>query len=168
MTIHKVGLLQLIERSWAALETVVRPLTDAQMAARGPERWSAKDHLAHLMAWENSMVYLLQGRARHLGLGVDEALYLRGNDDEINAAIQNKHRDRPPAEVLSQQRSVHERMIAALVDLSDADLRKTYSQYLPAEPGKDTGEPILNRIAGNTYEHFDEHSADIQSVVASL
>jgi hypothetical protein len=118
------------------------------------------------MAWENSMVYLLQGRGRHLGLGVEEALYLRGDDDEINAAIQQKHRDRAPAEVLTQWRSVHEQMLAALAGLSGSDLGKTYSQFLPDEPGEDSDEPVLGRISGNTYEHFDEHRAYVQSIVA--
>ena len=162
----KAELLQHVNQSWEALEAVVRSLSDAQLASPGPEEWSVKDHLAHLLAWENSMVYLLQGRARHLGLGVEEALYLRGDDDEINAAIQQKHRDRTPAEVLAQWRSVHEQMLAALAGLSGSDLGKTYSQFLPDEPGEDSGEPVLSRISGNTYEHFDEHRTYIQPVVA--
>ncbi|HET8629033.1 MAG TPA: hypothetical protein VFL91_16545, partial [Thermomicrobiales bacterium] len=40
---------------------------------------------------------------------------------------------------------------------SDADLTRTYAQYLPDEPGEDTGTPIAEYIAGDTYEHFDEH-----------
>jgi len=162
----KAELLQRINQSWQALDAVVRSLSDAQLASPGPEEWSIKDHLTHLMAWENSMVYLLRGRARHLGLGVDEALYLRGDDDEINAAIQQKHRDRTLAEVLTQWRSVHQQMLAALARLSDSDLGKTYSQFLPDEPGEDSGEAVLSRISGNTYEHFDEHRAYIQSVAA--
>ena len=112
------------------------------------------------------MGYMLQGRARHLGLGVEEALYLRGDDDEINAAIQQRHRDRAPGEVLKQWRSVHEQMLAALAGLSGSDLGKTYSQFLPDEPGEDSGEPVLSRISGNTDEHFDEHRTYIQSLVA--
>jgi len=162
----KAELLRRINHSWSALEAVVRSLSGAQLASPGPEGWSVKDHLTHLMAWENSMVYLLQGRARHLGLGVDEALYLRGDDDEINAAIQQKHRDRAPGEVLTQWQSVHEQMIAAIAGLGDSDLGETYSQFLPDEPGEDSGESILGRIRGNTDEHFDEHRTYIQSVVA--
>jgi uncharacterized protein (TIGR03083 family) len=166
MPITQSELLTQIHHSYSALEQTLKPLTDAQLTRPGPGGWSVKDHLTHLLAWENSMVFLLSGRARHLGLGVDEAMYLRGDDDEINAAVQRLHAARPPAEVLADFRATHQRMVEAIKRLSDADLLKVYSNYLPDEPGEETGEPICKRILGNTVEHFDEHRDYIQSLLS--
>ncbi len=169
MSLNKSQLLDLIHHSRTELEQTVNGLTEAQLAAPGPEGgWSVKDHLVHLMAWENSMVYLLNRRARHLGLGVDEATYLGGDDDVINAAIQAKHADRPPAEILADWRATHQQLLETLNRLTDAELQKPYAHFLPDEPGDDGGQSILNRIGGNTYEHYDEHRGYIQSLIASL
>jgi uncharacterized protein (TIGR03083 family) len=164
---NKSEMLSEIQRAYAALEQTLSALTPAQLSAPGPEGWSAKDHLTHLMAWENSMVFLLNRRARHEGLGVDEATYRRGDDDEINAAVQRRHAARPAAEVLAEFRAVHQQMLAALNRLSDDDLRQTCTYYLPDEPGEESGEPILRRVLGNTAEHFDEHRAYIRSLISN-
>lgn len=163
----KSELLSEIQRAHRALEQTLDGLTPEQWTAPGPEGWSVKDHLSHLMAWENSMVYLLNQRARHEGLGVDEALYRRGNDDEINAAVQRRHAARPAAEVLAEFRAVHQQMLAALDRMSDDDLLQTYTDDLPDEAGDESGEAVLDRVRGNTAEHFDEHRAYIQALIAN-
>jgi hypothetical protein len=37
-------------------------------------------------------------------------------------------------------------MLSPVEPLSDADMLKTYSEYLPDEPGEDTGEPVILRL----------------------
>ncbi|MCL4835299.1 MAG: hypothetical protein KJZ86_22865, partial [Caldilineaceae bacterium] len=44
----------------------------------------------------------------------------------------------------------------AIAGLSDEDLQKPYSHYLPNEQDDDDV-PIIARLAGYTSEHFDEH-----------
>ena len=56
-------------------------------------------------------------------------------------------------------------MLTTLAGLSDEDLFKTYSYYQPDEPGDDSGDPILNWIMGNTYEHYAEHQAWIEALL---
>jgi uncharacterized protein (TIGR03083 family) len=158
-------LLARIERSWAALMEAVGRLDDTQLSApRDSAGWAIKDHLAHLAAWERSIVYLLQGKPRHEGLGIDEATYLAGDVERDNAAIHERTKDLPPAAVLENLRDVHRQMLDTLAELTDADLSKTYSQYLPDEPGEDKGAPIAAYIAGDTYELFDEHRAWIAAL----
>ena len=164
----KSELLQLIDREWDALQSTIDGLNEDQLT--GPTDaggWTAKDHIAHLAAWENSMVFLLQGKARHDGLGISEPVYLAGEVDAINDAIFQNVREIPLDEVKNRLADVHQQMLALLATLSDDDLQLTYSDYLPDEPGREDGSPILNRAFGNTAHHFDLHRPDIERIANS-
>lgn len=163
---NKALLMSEIESSWPQLNDAIEQLTEAQMTElKDAEGWSVKDHLTHIAAWERSMVYLFQGRPRHEGLGVDEPLYLNGNDDEINAVVQRRCAHLTPAEALAEMRGVHDQLMRLIEPMSDEDLQKPYSHYLPDEPGEDDGTPILARVYGNSAGHFKEHLGWIQSLV---
>lgn len=156
--ITKAQLMKEIDRTWPQLNTAFDRLTEEQMTTiRDPEGWAVKDHITHLTAWEHSMVYLLQGKPRHEGLGISEKLYLEGSEDEINAAIQRRSKDMTLAQVQTQLRDAHEQLLNLLQPLSDEDLLKPYSHYLPNEPGDDDGSPIFFRVYGNSAGHFEEH-----------
>ena len=162
----KAELLSEIESSWSKLNAALDRLSEAQLTnPTDAEGWSVKDHLTHMAAWERSMVFMLQGKPRHEGLGVDEALYLNGDDDEINAAIQKKFNDMSPAEALAELRNVHNQLMNLLDGLSDEDLQKPYSHYLPNEPGERDNNPVLHKIHSNTANHFNEHLGWIQSLI---
>jgi hypothetical protein len=161
----KADLLARIDASWTALQGFIDGTDPMKLTeSRDAEGWSVKDHLSHIAAWERSMLYLLQGRPRHEGLGVDEQLYLDGGFNEINAAIHDQTTDRSLDEALADLRWTHEQLLDQIDRLTDADLRQTYSHFLPDEPGDETGEPILGRLAGNTYEHYDEHRDWMESI----
>ena len=84
----KAELLRDTAESWQELNSLLDQLTEAQ--ATGPqdaEGWTAKDHVIHMTAWERSVVFFLQGKPRHEGLGVEEQLYRTGDDDAINDAV---------------------------------------------------------------------------------
>jgi hypothetical protein len=163
---NKALLMSEIESSWPQLNAAIEQLTDEQMTElKDAEGWSVKDHLAHIAAWERSMVYLFQGKPRHEGLGVDESLYLNGNDDAINAVIQQQCAHLTPAEALAEMRSVHSQLMRLIEPMSDEDLQKPYSHYLPGQPGEDDGTPILARVYGNSAGHFKEHLGWIRSLV---
>jgi hypothetical protein len=162
----KAELLVDIEHAWTTLKTALDRLTETQMTMPQDEQgWTVKHHLIHLTFWERSVVFFLQGQPRHLGLGVAEALYLKGNDDEINAAIYQQHKDLPLSETLDQLRSTHQQLLKALEPLTDADLRKPYRYYLPEEPGEGDGPSALNVIYGNSAHHFAEHLPWIAALV---
>lgn len=165
----KAELLADTEQGWSALNAALDRLAEVQLTTiRDAQGWSVKDHLVHLTAWERSMVYLLSGRPRHEGLGVEEAVYLKdkeNEDDEINAVIQAQHKDLPLPTVLSRFREVHQQLLHALEPLTDADLQLPYRHYLPDEPGEGDGPPVLNMIYGNSADHFTEHLEWIESLV---
>ena len=164
----KAELERRIDSSWASLEGTIGGLSEQQLTEpRDPAGWSAKDHLAHLAAWERSMVYLLQNQPRHEGLGVTESVYLECGEDDINAAIQQASSDLALSEVLALLRTTHEQLRGLVSAMSDEDLHQTYSHFLPDEPGRDDGDPILWRISGNTDTHFDSHRRYIETIVAA-
>ena len=161
----KAELLVDIERTWATLNTALDRLAEAQMTTpTDAQGWTIKDHIIHLTAWEHSVVFFLQGKPRHDGLGVEEARYLEGADDEINAVIYQQRHDLPLADAVAQFRSTHEQLWELLQPLTDRDLQKPYRHYLPDEPGKGEGPPAINVIYGNSAHHFTEHLAWIEAL----
>ena len=133
-------------------------ITDAQ-------GWTVKDHIIHLTAWERSVAFFLQGKPRHAGLGVDEALYLNAKEDEINAVVFPRNKDILLADALAEFRDTHEQLVKLVRPLTDADLQDRYRHYLPDEPGDGDGPPAINVIYGNSAHHFTEHLAWIKAIV---
>lgn len=162
---EKVDLLERIRRTRAALEQTVGRLSPAQLVAPGAAAgWSVKDHLAHIAIWELGLAALLQRRLRYAAMDIDEATYLRG-EDAINEIIYERNKARSAPDVLADFRRAHQELLAAVGGLTEAGLLRTYSHYQPDEPGEDSGAPIVRWIAGNTYEHYDEHQEWIEALV---
>jgi hypothetical protein len=155
---NKAELLAELESTWTSLNAALDRLTEDQMTRpRDAQGWTVKDHLIHLTYWERSAVFFLQGQPRHEGLGVAEVLYLNGNEDEVNAAIYQAHKDLTWQEARAQLRSTHQQLSELLQPLPDTDLQKPYRHYLPEEPGEGDGPPALNVVYGNSAHHFAEH-----------
>jgi hypothetical protein len=162
----KAELMKEIDLSWPELNAALDRLTETQMTAiRDAEGWAVKDHIIHMAAWERSVVFFLQGKPRYEGLGVDDALYLKGSDDEINAVIQEERKGMSSDEARAQLRDVHKQVMDLLQPLTDEDLQKPYRDYLPNEPGEDDGRIALNTVYGNTSGHFKEHLEWIEALV---
>jgi hypothetical protein len=154
----KAELLAENERAWADLHAALGRLSAAQMTSlQDAQGWTVKDHLVHLAAWERSMIYFLQGKARHLGLGVDEDTYQNGGYNDINALIQRNHQAMPLVEALALLRSTHEQLLSLVQPLSDADLHLPYRHYLPDEAGDSDGPLAIALLDGNSASHFREH-----------
>jgi uncharacterized protein (TIGR03083 family) len=161
----KADLIARIDPAWNELISTIESKTGEQLTGPTDDGgWTARDHIAHLAAWENSMVFLLQGKARHEGLGVSESTYFTGDEDEINDAIFQRVKSLSLADARARLTDVHQQMLALLDTLTDDDLQKPYSHYLPNEPGRDDGSPIINRVYGNTAHHFDLHGEYIDRI----
>jgi hypothetical protein len=85
---------------------------------------------------------------------LNEALYLSGDYDAINAIIHQRERARPLGEVLADLGHTHQRLLDGLRPLSDADLHKPYRSFLMAETAVGDGRLLINLIYGNTAHHF--------------
>jgi hypothetical protein len=162
----KADLLADIERDWNTLQERLDQLTEADMTTlTNADGWTVKDHIAHLTAWERSVIYLLQGKPRHAGLGVPEAVYLSGSYDDINKVIFQQQKVQPLTAVIDHFHQTHRQLMDCLQPLTDADLQKPCRHYLPDEPGEGEGPPVINLIYGNTAHHFREHLGWIDAML---
>src|SRR3989337_2749747 len=117
----KTQLFAEIDRDWRALHAHLARLTEQQLTSvHDQEGWAVKDHLAHLAAWEDSILVLFQDKPRHKGLGVAEELYASGSFDAVNAAIYEQRKDLPLGQVLSQLQGIHDQLMALVQPLSAA------------------------------------------------
>ncbi len=159
----KAELLQRIRVSRAALEKTLSNLNDAQMTTQGPRgAWSVKDHLAHLAIWEQMLIEIVQGRFGNAALQMDEQEFLAKNLDELNAIIYRRNKDRSLADVRRAFKESHERILAALDELNDAGLAR------PAFADDPTARLLLDKIIGDTYEHYAEHRGWIQELTEEI
>jgi hypothetical protein len=160
----KSELLADIEQAWTALNATLEQLSEAQMTSRHDDQgWTVKDHLIHLVAWERSVVFLLQGQPRSAGLGVEPTIYEHGSDDDINAIIFQQHYALPLSEAQVEFQAVHQQLLTLLQPLSDANLQRPTKAFLLNE---DDDRPVINLIYGNTAHHFREHRSWIKTLVS--
>ncbi|MGE5595005.1 MAG: ClbS/DfsB family four-helix bundle protein, partial [Hyphomicrobiales bacterium] len=158
--------IERIEASRQKLDRLIASAPPPRLERPGADGWSAKDHLAHLAAWERSLVALIEGRPRHRALDLTAEEYRSEDTDAVNAKVYERRAAWRLAQVLSDYQGAHEACLEALARLSDEDLRRGYSHFQPDEPGEDTGKPITDWICGNTCDHFDEHREYIEALLA--
>ncbi len=144
-----------IEESWDQLVSLVDRLGSGGLTLTGADGWAVKDHLAHIAAWEQSLLALVEKRDRAEAMGLREPV---GDTDAINRSLWEAHRAMTPDEALAYFRDTHARLMAALERMSDADLRLPYNDYQPDAPREAAdNRPVSDWVGGNTYEHYDEH-----------
>ena len=151
-----------IEQEWEVLQQAISPLDVEQMTAPGSGGWSAKDELAHLAAWTRGVAALLRKQPRYPAMGLPPDLLPHALDlDRLNEIIFEDRRDIPLKQVLDEALAAHLDLLAAVSELRDADLMRTYSEFQPQDGELEDDEPILYQIAGISYGHYAEHRQDI-------
>jgi hypothetical protein len=145
-----------IEKGWRELEALVDTLGEEGLMMAGADGWAVKDHLAHIAAWEASLIGLLDGSDRA------EAMGIQASDDDgtdaINAAIWKLHRGQTPEQAVKYFRDTHAALLRLLGNMNDADLQLSYNHYQPNQPRDPADDrPALDWVAGNTWEHYAEH-----------
>ena len=155
-------MLDQVQISWAALQDVVSRLSDAQLAAPGPEHWSVKDHLAHIAEWERACTAVLERRPQAEGFRLDPNEYASLELDPLNNVLYERHRSDSIAKVKADGNAAHADMVAALSHLADADLQRPVGEY-----GMTTNRQraLLDKIAGDTYAHYVEHTTWIRELL---
>lgn len=162
------GVLERIRASRADFDTAVARLTDDQFTAPGAEGDSSvKDLVAHVAGWEQGIAALLQHEPRFEAMGIEDASAGRDNDmvldtDTVNERLHALHLDRPSHEVLTMAHEAHERVLAVIATLNDDDLQRPYREF-SEENRPNNHEPVINWIAGDTYEHYEDHTPSVQA-----
>ena len=156
-----------VQINWAALEYAVASLTAAQLVSPGPEGWSVKDHLMHIADWEKAVTAVLRHRPQHEGFALNEATFLGLADDldGLNDILFRRSQAVSIEEVNARRRRAHAEVLAALAVLTDADLQKNIADYggNPTNPRR-----LLDKIAGDTYAHYAEHTVWIAELLDKL
>lgn len=147
-------LLDRINRARGPLEQAAADMDDDTLVATDGG-WSAKDHLAHVAAWERRLVGEILGDDTVTRFGLDEATLDAANTDAINAMLSARHQHASLSEVRAEFRASGESLRSVLAGLTDADLMQTVR---PDDPAVDT---LVDLISWDTYKHYPDHVAAI-------
>jgi len=147
----KSRLLALLGRAHAEQRAFIDGLSDAERAEAGtPERWSAKDHVAHTMFWKARTAERLRAAARgETPPASDDAAFQGTNERNFEA-----NRARPWADVLADDARIHAELVAAVAALSEADLVEP-----DRFPWNNDGEALGAAVLNSPYWHVQEHLA---------
>ena len=157
--------MQSIEAAWASLDRLTAELSQRQLTTPGPDGWSPKDHLAHLAAWNLSLVALLEGRDRDAALGVWDVP--SEEVDVVNDLLHRRHLGLVPDEVMALQLGSRQLVREALAQLTDEDLERPYNSLQPDHPRPNGDQPVLGWINGDTDDHVEEHIGYIRELVGA-
>ena len=116
-------------------------------AAAADDRWTAKDHVAHLSAWREHASRVLEAAQRGEELAEDFDI------DTQNASIHATYRDRSAHDVLAAARASYDQLLAAIDAATEAVLQRDRT----GRPG-----PTWRVVPGNGHAHVGEHVSQWQ------
>jgi hypothetical protein len=154
--VDKTSILKQMRTRYAALEEILTTLDKTQYFTEGViPGWSIKDILAHVASWHHRLLMWLDAAIHN------QVPTISGPDsveemDALNAQFYQENKSRPLDEVLTDFRATHQQIIDIVQAMPEDDLisahRFAWSQ----------GKPLWHLIAGDTFEHYQEHLAQIQ------
>jgi hypothetical protein len=152
-------LTALIRATSTRLELLLAQLSVAEINQPGAVGvWSVKDVLAHIAFWERYAVNTLKSVAR----GETPLLSADDETERKNASVVAQYYQRSLAAVIADWQQAREDLLEAIEDLEDADLND------PDRFHWSEGRSLLDRIAGNSFEHEQEHIEQIQAWMNSV
>jgi hypothetical protein len=164
---NKAQMMDRITSRWDELQALLASLTPSQWGQPLGDGWSAKAHVAHLEAWERSLILLLSGGRRDSAMNVDSALWAtEGGMDKVNAILARRAEARPLESVLQLSNDTHAEIVRILEGMSDDDLAKPYSHYQPDDPPNNAN-PVYGWVNGNTWGHYEEHIGWLRAGLAT-
>jgi len=122
--LRKAELLQAIDLERSALDCILGQLAKRQMTQSGVTRggWSVKDILAHLSEWQQMNLDWYAAGLRGEKVHMPAPGYTFRDLPRLNHMIYRKHHRRSLQNVLEDFNVHHDRIIALIRSLSDADL----------------------------------------------
>ena len=150
----KDELINQIETEWANLQSSLDGLTEAQMHQPGVVgEWSIKDVLAHITAWQTRLITAMFKAEKGF------TPYTTDGDitvDQLNAQFYQEMKDRSFDQVWDDLDSSYHQILTRLGNWKEQDL------FDPKRFKWMEGQPFAENIAGDSYEHYAEHVAQIR------
>lgn len=145
----RTELLGKIRAGREQFEKALARLSEAQLIGkRMSNGWTGKDTLAHFMSWERRAAYLYNTLVSG---GTPDAIRTEDEVDAHNARFYDENRDLPLADVQRMEREAYEALLHIAETAPEHDLFD--AKRFPWTDGR----PFYDIIAGDTYEHYDEH-----------
>ena len=165
----KADLMVRIDRTWTSFRDATFSVDDARIVIPGPGGWSVKDQIAHISAWERSLMGLLTKGSRAAAMGIDEQLYAGHDTDAINARVYALAKELPVADVKRRADETHAALLVVLDGLTWEDLNQPYSHYQAGAPaGGPEDYPVGAWVAGNSYGHYPMHQGYAEATLAAI
>jgi hypothetical protein len=133
-----------VDRSWRAFRALVAAYPRERIDEPIARGWTRKHMLAHVAAWHDLSTTRLLGLAK-----TGEPQPLGDDVDAFNARVARAAVGRTSGEVVDS------------LDASFSRLRRQIAQLTDDQLAAHGGWAI-ELIAGNTYDHYDEHLADVR------
>jgi hypothetical protein len=163
--VTKLEFLAQLDAGWNDLQAFLTGLTDTQLTGlTDAGGWTVKDHLIHLVVWEDSVDALLEKQRRSERLGVEYALWRTHDYDKMNAVIYGRYRDMPLADVFKMSAAVHQRLIHRIERLTDEELARPYCDF---QSDTTYDEPVMGAVISATYAHYAEHRPWMEQIAHS-
>jgi hypothetical protein len=159
--IDKATLLNEVRTNYAALEAILASLDKTQYFTEGViPGWSLKDILAHIASWQHRLLKWLEAAVRNEEPAISGPNNVK-EMDALNAQFYQENKALPLDEVLTDFRTTHQHIMDIVQAMPEEDLLN------PHRFAWSKGEPLWKSIAGDTYEHYQEHTAQIQEWLSS-
>jgi len=152
----KAELIARIVSRWDELQQLLAALKPAEWEQVLGDGWRVRDHVAHLTAWERSLLALIRGESRPAVFGLTQAEEDSLGIDGVNARIVANAAGLPTAAVREESGVTHADVVALIETMSDEDLGKAYSHYQPDDVPYNAA-AVLGWVNGDTWEHYEEH-----------
>jgi uncharacterized protein DUF1706 len=123
--------------------------------------WSVKDTIGHVAYYERWLLSWLEDAVRgQVTLAMHRDLL---NVEERNALIYIENKDRRLQVIEDDSRRVFERLYQLVKTLPELDLVDPYLFDRYVVPFWENSLPLWQCIAGDSYEHYGEHTANIRN-----
>jgi len=158
--VNKAGVLRELSNSYAALKDILASLDEKNYFREGViPGWSMKDILAHINSWHHRLLTILDAAIHN------EEPSLTGPDnveemDKLNAQFYQENKSLSLAEVLADFHTSYQHIFDIVQAMPEQDLVSPH-RFTWTQAG-----PLWQAIAGDTYEHYQEHLIQIQEWLA--
>lgn len=157
MSADKAAVERELQEAWDEVHGLVDSLPEAAMEQAGVvEEWSVKDLLGHMAFWAEKASHDLLALAG----GADDEIRAPGGEEAV-AEWNRAETERRRGASLAAAREEWEDSFEAAKDA----LRACPAEALDREV---QGWPQVRRFAGDTYEHYREHAAQLRAWLRRL